>query len=138
MAAPHAATPGTTDAWTRHQEGIRVDLQQPLNLVDLERSPLERPFRLGAVADLIILRPMARTLRARSPELTGLLTSVDLLFGNLEISVLEFDHFKGPPQAESGGTWLFAQPGSCGTFDSSDSTSPARQITTWVTGAPRA
>lgn len=87
-----------------------MELAQPLVKPAVPSGPLAEPFRLGAVGDLMYLRPIARSLVARSPELIDLLGSVDLLFGNLETSLLDLDGFGGSPQAESGGTWLLAPP----------------------------
>ncbi|MFJ5841720.1 CapA family protein [Streptomyces shenzhenensis] len=77
---------------------------------EVPRSPLAGRFTLGAVGDLIYLRPMARTLRAQQPGLLRELARADVLFGNLETAILDIDAFDGAPQAESGGTWMHADP----------------------------
>ncbi|MDF1604527.1 CapA family protein [Nocardioides sp. YIM 152315] len=65
---------------------------------------------MGAVGDLMYLRPMSATLAATRPDLVALLGSVDLLFGNLETMLLDLAGSDCAPAAESGGTWLVAEP----------------------------
>lgn len=76
--------------------------------------PIEDGFTLAAAGDLIYLRPMLATLQRRSPELLRLLRDADAAFGNFETAVIDLKTFKGSPQAESGGTWMLADPGVVG------------------------
>ncbi|WP_344779267.1 CapA family protein [Microbacterium marinilacus] len=81
-----------------------------LDVRDIPGEPLRGRFTLAAVGDLIYLRPMARTLAAQQPELVAALRGADVTFGNLETAIIDVDAFAGSPQAESGGTWMHADP----------------------------
>lgn len=81
-----------------------------LDIDDVPSLPLQGQFRLGVTGDLIYLRPMAATLKAQRPDLVKELLSTDVLIGNLETVLLELDTFSGSPQAQSGGTWMLADP----------------------------
>ncbi|MBM7517084.1 CapA family protein [Nocardioides nitrophenolicus] len=74
------------------------------------REPIRAGFRLGAVGDLMYLRPMSATLAVEQPDLVRLLGSVDLLFGNLETTLLDLAAAGCAPAAASGGSWLLAEP----------------------------
>lgn len=73
-------------------------------------EPLEGEFTLALVGDLIYLREVSPTIARRAPELVAALAATDLVFGNLETTLLDLETFPGAPQAESGGTWLHAKP----------------------------
>lgn len=81
-----------------------------LDFDDVLRNPLEGDLTLGLTGDLIYLRPMARTLEAQQPVLIESLRRADVLIGNLETVLVDLDSFDGSPQAESGGTWMLADP----------------------------
>ena len=80
-------------------------------------GPVEEPatiaedFTVAVAGDVIYLRPMLATLEARAPDLLALLRDAGATFGNFETNVLDLTDFRGSPQAESGGTWMFAAPG---------------------------
>jgi len=73
-------------------------------------SPIAGDFTFAAVGDLIYLRPMLATLERQSPDMLRLLRGADVTFGNFETTALDLKTFKGSPQAESGGTWMLADP----------------------------
>lgn len=81
-----------------------------LEFQKVPRNPLRGHFTLGLTGDLIYLRPMARTLEVQQPELIESLRRSDVLIGNLETVLVDPDSFMGSPQAESGGTWMLADP----------------------------
>ncbi len=83
----------------------------PLAIKPVPRTPIADGFTLATVGDMIYLRPMSATIAAASPAMVALLQGADITFGNLETSVIDLDDFAGAPQAESGGSWLFASPG---------------------------
>jgi poly-gamma-glutamate capsule biosynthesis protein CapA/YwtB (metallophosphatase superfamily) len=74
-------------------------------------KPIAENFTLAAVGDLIYLRPMLATMEASSPEMMRLLRGADLTFGNFETMAFDLSQFAGSPQADSGGTWMLADPG---------------------------
>ena len=67
-------------------------------------------FTMAAVGDLIYLRPMLATIEHDSPQMLAYIRQADIAFGNLETSVIDLPRFQGSPQAESGGTWMVANP----------------------------
>ncbi|AQR75971.1 capsule biosynthesis protein [Sphingomonas sp. LM7] len=73
-------------------------------------TPIAGEFTLAAAGDLIYLRPMLATLEARSPDMVRLLRSADVTFGNFETTVLDLATTRAVAQAESGGTWMLADP----------------------------
>ena len=85
--------------------------QEPLVTTPVPTTPIAGEFTLAAVGDLIYLRPMLATLEARSPDMVRLLRSADVTFGNFEMTVLDLATTRGVAQAESGGTWILADPG---------------------------
>lgn len=84
--------------------------QEALTTTPVPTTPIAGGFTLAAVGDLIYLRPMAATLEARSPDMLRLLRGADVTFGNFEATVLDLANTKAVPQAESGGTWIVADP----------------------------
>ena len=74
-------------------------------------TPIADNFTFAAVGDLIYLRPMLATMEASSPEMMRLLRGADLTFGNFETMAFDLSEFGGSPQADSGGTWMLADPG---------------------------
>jgi len=84
--------------------------QDRLATAPVPTSPIAGDFTLAAAGDLIYLRPMAATLAARSPDLVQLLRSADVTFGNFETTVLDLTTTRAVAQAESGGTWMLADP----------------------------
>lgn len=88
-----------------------VPAQEPLVTTPVPTTPIAGEFTLAAVGDLIYLRPMLATLEARSPDMVRLLRGADVTFGNFEMTVLDLATTKGVAQAESGGTWILADPG---------------------------
>lgn len=81
-----------------------------LSFDDVPSVALQGDFRLGVTGDLIYLRPMAKTLEAQRSHLVSEMRSADVLIGNLETVLLDLDTFSGSPQAQSGGTWMLADP----------------------------
>lgn len=77
---------------------------------DVPSTPLTGDFTFAAVGDLIYLRPMLATLERRAPDMLHILRSADVAFANFETMAFELDTFKGSPQAQSGGTWMLADP----------------------------
>jgi poly-gamma-glutamate capsule biosynthesis protein CapA/YwtB (metallophosphatase superfamily) len=77
-------------------------------------APVADGFTFAAVGDLIYLRPMLATIEKRSPAMLKLLREADITFGNFETSALHLDATKAAPQAESGGTWMLADPATIG------------------------
>ncbi|MGA1806313.1 CapA family protein [Sphingobium sp. WW5] len=73
-------------------------------------SPIAGDFSFAAVGDLIYLRPMLATIEQQSPDMLRILRGADVTFGNFETTALDLKTFKGSPQAESGGTWMLADP----------------------------
>ena len=84
--------------------------QQPLVTTPVPTTPIGDEFTLAAAGDLIYLRPMLATLEARSPDMVRLLREADVTFGNFETTVLDLADTKAVAQAESGGTWMLADP----------------------------
>ncbi|MGB7411253.1 MAG: CapA family protein [Sphingopyxis granuli] len=95
--------------------GLSVHAQQrggqTLETVPVPSTPIAGDFSLAAVGDLIYLRPMLATLEKQAPEMLRILRGADVTFGNFETTALDLATFKGSPQAESGGTWMLADPG---------------------------
>jgi poly-gamma-glutamate capsule biosynthesis protein CapA/YwtB (metallophosphatase superfamily) len=106
LLAACAVLPSITIA---QEAGEALSVAEPVPSV-----PIEDGFTLAAAGDLIYLRPMLATLERRSPELLRLLRDADATFGNFETAVIDLKAFKGSPQAESGGTWMLADPGVVG------------------------
>jgi poly-gamma-glutamate synthesis protein (capsule biosynthesis protein) len=73
-------------------------------------TPIAGDFSFAAVGDLIYLRPMLATIEKQSPDMLRILRGADVTFGNFETTALDLKTFKGSPQAESGGTWMLADP----------------------------
>ncbi len=73
-------------------------------------TPVAGDFSFAAVGDLIYLRPMLATMEKQSPDMLRILRAADVTFGNFETTALDLNSFKGSPQAESGGTWMLADP----------------------------
>lgn len=73
-------------------------------------TPIAGDFSFAAVGDLIYLRPMLATIETQSPDMLRILRGADITFGNFETTALDLKTFKGSPQAESGGTWMLADP----------------------------
>jgi poly-gamma-glutamate capsule biosynthesis protein CapA/YwtB (metallophosphatase superfamily) len=84
--------------------------QDKLTTTPVPSAPIDGVFTLAAVGDLIYLRPMLATLEARSPEMLRLLRGADVTFGNFETTALDLATTKAVAQAESGGTWMLADP----------------------------
>jgi poly-gamma-glutamate synthesis protein (capsule biosynthesis protein) len=87
-----------------------VSAQEALTTTPVPTTPTEGEFTLAAAGDLIYLRPMLATLAARSPDMLRLLRGADVAFGNFETTVLDLASTKAVAQAESGGTWMLADP----------------------------
>jgi poly-gamma-glutamate synthesis protein (capsule biosynthesis protein) len=85
--------------------------QDRLETAPVPTTPIADQFTITGVGDLIYLRPMLATIEARSPELLRLLRGADVTFGNFETSVIDLAETRAVPQAESGGTWMHADPG---------------------------
>jgi poly-gamma-glutamate synthesis protein (capsule biosynthesis protein) len=86
-------------------------VDKPLDLQPVPHTPIADGFTIATVGDMIYLRPMLATLEARSPAMLKLLRDADLTFGNFETNIFDLSTFKGSPQAEAGGTWMFGAPG---------------------------
>lgn len=81
-----------------------------LSTTTVPSTPIAGDFSFAAVGDLIYLRPMLATIEKQSPDMLRLLRGADISFGNFETTALDLNTFKGSPQAESGGTWMLADP----------------------------
>lgn len=77
-------------------------------------QPMPDGFTFAAVGDLIYLRPMLATIEARDPQLLRLLRGADVAFGNFETMAFDLATFTGAPAAQSGGTWMLADPRTVG------------------------
>ncbi len=84
--------------------------QERLATAPVPTEAIAGDFTLAATGDLIYLRPMLATLSARSPDMLRLLRGADVTFGNFETTVLDMATTKAVAQAESGGTWMLADP----------------------------
>lgn len=82
----------------------------PLTTTPVPSAPIADGFTLALAGDIIYLRPMLATLERQAPDILQLLRGADAAFGNFETTAIDLARFKGSPQAESGGTWLFAAP----------------------------
>lgn len=95
--------------------GLSVHAQQrggqTIETAPVRSTPIAGDFSLAAVGDLIYLRPMLATLEKQAPEMLRILRGADVTFGNFETAAFDLATFKGSPQAESGGTWMLADPG---------------------------
>jgi len=95
--------------------GLSVQAQprggETLETTPVPSTPIAGDFSLAAVGDLIYLRPMLATLEKQAPDMLRILRGADVTFGNFETTALDLATFKGSPQAESGGTWMLADPG---------------------------
>lgn len=95
--------------------GLSVHAQprggETLETTPVPSTPIAGDFSLAAVGDLIYLRPMLATLEKQAPDMLRILRGADVTFGNFETTALDLATFKGSPQAESGGTWMLADPG---------------------------
>jgi poly-gamma-glutamate capsule biosynthesis protein CapA/YwtB (metallophosphatase superfamily) len=83
----------------------------PLSIEAVPSTPIADGFTFAAVGDFIYLRPMLATIEKQSPDMLALLRGADATFANFETSSFDLNTFKGSPQAESGGAWLFGEPG---------------------------
>lgn len=94
--------------------GLSAQAQQSsgdqLEIAPVPTTPIAGDFSFAAVGDVIYLRPMLATLEKQAPEMLRILRGADVTFGNFETTALELATFKGSPQAESGGTWMLADP----------------------------
>lgn len=93
--------------------GVSVQAQpgETLETAPVPSTPIAGDFSLAAVGDIIYLRPMLATLEKQAPDMLRILRGADVTFGNFETTALDLATFKGSPQAESGGTWMLADPG---------------------------
>ncbi len=82
----------------------------PLVPTPVPAAPIADGFTLALAGDIIYLRPMLATLERQAPDILQILRGADVTFGNFETTAIDLTRFKGSPQAESGGTWLFAAP----------------------------
>ena len=67
-------------------------------------------FRLAAVGDLIAPGPLSLSSEWRLKSVEALLRDADVTFGNLENTLIDLQHFRGYPEAESGGGHLSGSP----------------------------
>ncbi len=84
--------------------------REPLKISAVPHTPVAGDFTLATVGDLIYLRPMLATIEKQSPDMLRILRGADAAFGNFETTAFDPATFKGSPQAESGGTWMLADP----------------------------
>lgn len=102
---------GTAAAGLAIALALPLSAQEKLETVPVPTVPVADGFTIAGAGDLIYLRPMLATIEARSPDLLRLLRGADVTFGNFETSVIDLAETKAVPQAESGGTWMHADPG---------------------------
>lgn len=67
-------------------------------------------YKVAAVGDIILTRPVFEQIRRQSPDLLEVLRGADLVVGNFESSVIDLHRFEGHPSAESGFGWLNSPP----------------------------
>ena len=100
---------------------LMLALSAPLDLANAQQAdatdvqavhstPVADGFTFAAVGDFIYLRPMLPTIERQSPDMLAILRDADVTFANFETSAFHMSTFKGSPQAESGGTWMLADP----------------------------
>lgn len=106
-----ARATGTLAAGIAAAFALSLSGQEKLETAPVPTVPVADQFTIAGGGDLIYLRPMLATVEARSPGLLELLRSADVTFGNFETSVIDLTDTKAVPQAESGGTWMHADPG---------------------------
>jgi poly-gamma-glutamate capsule biosynthesis protein CapA/YwtB (metallophosphatase superfamily) len=99
-----------TVALPLHAHAEEEETGGTLNTASVPTTPIAGDFSFAAVGDLIYLRPMMATIEKQSPDMLRILRGADLTFGNFETTALDLKTFKGSPQAESGGTWMLADP----------------------------
>ena len=102
---------GTVAAGFALALALTLSAQEKLETAPVPTVPIADGFTIAGAGDLIYLRPMLPTIEARSPDLLRLLRGADVTFGNFETSVIDLTDTKAVPQAESGGTWMHADPG---------------------------
>ncbi len=89
---------------------VAIAQTTPVAIAPVPTTPIRDGFTLATVGDIIYLRPMLSTIESRSPEMLKILREANVTFGNFETSVIDLSGFQGSPQAESGGTWMIAEP----------------------------
>ncbi|MER9707559.1 CapA family protein [Mesorhizobium sp. M0204] len=67
-------------------------------------------FKMVAVGDLMIRRPITKDQRSGFGDVAEILQSADATFGNLETNIFDIRAFKGSPQAEHGGSYHAGPP----------------------------
>jgi hypothetical protein len=90
---------------------LAAQTPEPLKPKPVPSTPMPDGFTFAAVGDIILLRPMLKTIEAQSPAMVKLLRDADVTFGNFETMAFDLARFTGAPVAESGGTWMLAAPG---------------------------
>lgn len=90
---------------------VAAQTPEPLQTKPVPSTPMPDGFTFAAVGDIILLRPMLKTMEAKSPAMVKLLRDADVTFGNFETMAFDLARFTGAPAAESGGTWMLADPG---------------------------
>jgi poly-gamma-glutamate synthesis protein (capsule biosynthesis protein) len=93
------------------QRALAQDRPESLKTQPVPSTPMPDGFTFATVGDIILLRPMLKTIEAQSPALVRLLREADVTFGNFETMAFDLAQFTGSPAAESGGTWMLASPG---------------------------
>ena len=68
-------------------------------------------FTVAAVGDAICHFPISAVIKAKTPKMIDIIKGADLAVVNFETTTIDFDKYKGEPQAEAGGSWLVTRPG---------------------------
>ena len=83
---------------------------QAVSIRPVPSTPVADGFTFAAAGDFIYLRPMLATVEKQAPAMLAILRDADVAFTNFETSVFDITTFRGAPQAQSGGTWMLADP----------------------------
>ncbi|UPJ47825.1 CapA family protein [Bradyrhizobium sp. 200] len=67
-------------------------------------------FRMVAVGDLIVTRPLTKYQGSGFAAIVKILQDADVTFGNMETNIFDIRSFKGSPQAEYGGAYHVSLP----------------------------
>ena len=86
------------------------DAARPATSVPPLQSAIADGFTLATVGDVIMANPESANDNPEFQAQLKILQSANIAFGNFEGTSIDIQHFKGSPQAESGGAWLVASP----------------------------
>ncbi len=84
--------------------------QAPLEIIPVPADPMPDGFTFAAVGDIIYLRAMLPTMENNAADMLRLIREADVAYGNFETMAFDLTTFDGYPAAQSGGTWMLAEP----------------------------